>query len=66
MHSARALSVFLAAALVAAPAAAQRPDRGDRPQRVESDSGKANTSSTPQEDSSATEHSITIAGKPVP
>lgn len=66
MRLVRTASLFIAAAFLAAPLTAQRPDRGDRPERVQPDSAKANPGSTPQEDSSVTEHAITIAGKPVP
>lgn len=69
MRLVRASSLLFAAAFLAAPAVAQRPNRGDRPQRTESDSGATkenNTPPTPGEDSSVTEHSITIGGKPIP
>ncbi|MGH7733532.1 MAG: S10 family peptidase, partial [Gemmatimonadales bacterium] len=67
MRFVRASSLIVAAAFLAAPLAAQRPDRGARPPRADSDTAKSNTNaSTPQEDSSATEHSISIGGKPVP
>ena len=66
MRPVRTLSALLAAALIAAPAVAQRPERGARPGAAAADTSKPANSTTPQEDSSATEHSITIGGKPVP
>lgn len=67
MRFARASSLIAAAAFLAAPLTAQRPNRGERPQHVESDSGAAKeTPPTPGEDSSVTEHSISIGGKPIP
>ncbi|MFI5235704.1 MAG: S10 family peptidase [Gemmatimonadales bacterium] len=58
MRFARTSSVLIAAAFFAAPLAAQRPPRPEA-----NDTGKV---AIPKEDSSVTDHTITVGGKPVP